>query len=155
MSKPLAIRAAYSDWKLVRTRQVIQLVFEVPLAEADAAYEVIGGMPDPSKERWFAIAALQAEAPPANVIKIPDKRDWHNVQPAAQAGIRCNEGIFISFLRETFANDWRESANAAECVRRICGVQSRAELSTDRRARVMWHQLDQQFLAWKTMEQQS
>lgn len=154
MTKPPAIRATYSDWKLVRTRQVIQLVFEVPLAEADSAYEVIGGMPDPSKERWFAIAALQAEAPAANVIKIPDKRDWASVQPAAQAGIRCNEPTFVAFLKLHYGAAL-EGVSAADCVRLICGVQSRAELSTDRRARVMWHQLDQQYLTWKTMEQQS
>lgn len=166
MTKPAAIRATYSDWKLIRTRGVVQLVFEVPLADADAAYEVIGGMPDPSSERWFAIAPLHE----AKVIKfqettLPHPRAWQDIQPAAQAGIRCNEPLFLDFLQEHYSANWRESlaaggiaslpGSAAECVRLICRVNSRAQLSTDPRARNMWHQIDQQYLNWKIVEQQS
>jgi hypothetical protein len=57
-----AFRAVYSDWKLVKTRQTVQIIFEVPLHDADAAYEVLGGMPAPAAERWFGIAALVAGA---------------------------------------------------------------------------------------------
>jgi hypothetical protein len=57
-----AFRATFSDMKLVKTRQVAQLIFEIPIEEFDAAYEVLGGMPVPSKERWFGIAALVAGA---------------------------------------------------------------------------------------------
>lgn len=53
-----AFRATYSDWKLVKTRAVVQVVMEVPLSDADAAYEVLGGMPVHGNERWFGIAAL-------------------------------------------------------------------------------------------------
>jgi len=76
---PLAIRASYADLKLVKTRQVAQLIFEVPIEDFDAAYEVLGGLPNPAKEQWFAIAALVA-APAttfrsvANVIVSGEKR---------------------------------------------------------------------------------
>jgi hypothetical protein len=55
---PPAFRAAYADLKVIRTRQMVQLVFEVPIGEFDAAYEVLGGLPDSATERWFGIAAI-------------------------------------------------------------------------------------------------
>src|SRR6185312_3523839 len=112
-----AFKATYSDWKLVRTRQVIQIVFEVPLADADNAYEILGGMPNSSKERWFGIAAIR-------------------------------EGIPAKSKR-----DWREAASdPAECIRLICGVNSRSLIEKDQRSRVIWKQIDDQFQAWKLVE---
>lgn len=80
------------------------------------------------------------------------KRPWEEWQPQQQAGMRCNDPIFISFLKEQRADDWHETRDATECVRLICGVHSRVELGTNQRARIAWHQLDEQYLAWKAME---
>lgn len=160
MTLPAAFRATYSDWKLVKTRGVVQIVFEVPLAESDAAYDVVGGMPDVSKERWFGIAAIQvpqakeASARPDQIAPKPDraKQTYRDMAPANQAGIRCDDPVFIAFLKEQRSQDWREAPEAAQCVRLICGVKSRAEFGTNHAARVMWHQLDEQFGAWKALE---
>lgn len=152
-----AFKATYSDWKLVKTRQVVQIVFEVPLAEADAAYELLGGMPAPASERWFGIAALRGSEP-AKPQPVPDKpqagakRDWRDILPAQQAGIRCDDAAFVAFLREERSDDWIEAREPAECVRLICGIASRAELGTNQRARMIWKQLDDQFQAWKAVE---
>lgn len=62
MDKPAAFTASYSDWKLIKTRGVVQIVLEVPLKAADHAYNVLGGMPDFGNERWVAVAQLQKEA---------------------------------------------------------------------------------------------
>lgn len=59
MENPAAFGAEYSDFKLIKTRGVIQICFEVPLEKADHAYQVLGGMPDASKSAWFGIAKLQ------------------------------------------------------------------------------------------------
>lgn len=155
-----AFRATFSDMKLVKTRQVVQLIFEIPLSDFDAAYEVLGGMPNPSNDRWFGIAAIkgsQAKEGPAN----PDQalspkpgrvpRDWRDIPPSQQAGIRCEEPIFGAFLREQYADEWHEAPDAADCVRLICAVDSRAKLN-DGPSRVIWHQLDEQFQAWKALE---
>lgn len=58
MEEPAAFTATYSDLKVVRTRQVVQFIFEVPLEAADHAINVLGGMPSPMQERWFAIARM-------------------------------------------------------------------------------------------------
>lgn len=159
-----AFRASYSDWRLVKTRGVVQCVFEVPLADADKAYEVLGGMPNASNERWFGIAALKQEVPGSGDLtsesnpvssRLPSqtKRNFRDLPPAQQAGIRCEEPTFIAFLKEQRADDWHESADdAASCVRLICGVQSRSDLATNHKARIMWNCLNEQFEAWKAME---
>jgi hypothetical protein len=167
MSKPAAFRAVYSDFKLVKTRGVIQVIFELPVEQSDAAYEVLGGMPVAGKERWFGIAAIKSEAevmstePESNSTKPatrpdqepprPDlaKRAFRDLQPAQQAGIRCGEPSFQLFLTELYKDDFHEAAgDRAECIRLICGVSSRAELDTNHKARVIWHQLNDRYEAW-------
>lgn len=160
-----AFRATFSDMKLVKTRQVAQLIFEIPIEEFDAAYEVLGGMPVPAKERWFGIAAIKStaeenRAQPRQKDSSPSphpggakRMDWRDMQPAAQAGIRSNEPEFWAFLREVMTYpDVKDADTAAIAVRHICRVNSRTEFSTDHRKRVLWHQLDSQFQAWQAKE---
>jgi hypothetical protein len=160
-----AFRATYSDWKLIKTRGVVQVVMEIPLADADAAYDVLGGMPVHGKERWFGIAALKSPAEEARAKLRQDvpqdshpdgakrKMDWREVQPAAQAGIRCEDAQFRAFLREEMGYSRADSPrSAAGVVREICHVNSRSEFSTDNRKRVLWHSLDSQFQAWQAKE---
>jgi hypothetical protein len=81
-----------------------------------------------------------------------EKMDWRELQPAAQAGIRCAEPMFRAFLREVKRYGHCDEEDAAVAVRDICGVNSRADLGTKHAARVIWHQLDSEFLAWKALE---
>lgn len=161
-----AFRATFSDLKLIKTRQVAQLIFEIPIEQFDAAYEILGGVPVPGKERWFGIAALKSteeetRAAPRQTSSpstptggaTREKMDWRDVQPAAQAGIRCEDPIFRAFLKEKHFPNWTKSPlDAAVCVRLICNIESRSELSTNHKARVLWHQLDSEFQAWKALE---
>jgi hypothetical protein len=78
------------------------------------------------------------------------KMDWRELQPAAQAGIRCADPVFWAFLREKNADaDPTSSDGAAYWVRELCGVKSRSELGTNHKARILWHQLDEHFQAWQ------
>jgi hypothetical protein len=163
MSKPAAFRAAYSDLKVIKTRKCVQIIFEVPTEQFDDAYEVLGGLPNPASERWFAVAAIQTQTEFAPVSAaaspqpVPDKpqaggkrKDWRDLPPSQQAALRCNNATFEAFLKEEHPDDWHEAgADAAECVRLICGVASRSWLDKDHRARVVWKQLDDQFQAWE------
>ena len=151
-SKPAAFRATFCDLKVIKTRGQVQLVFEVPLADFDAAYDVLGGLPNSAKERWFGIAPIMREAPAENV-KSAEKKPWRELLPQTQAAIRCEEVMFSIYLQEEHPDNWHESAHdPAECVRLICGVESRSDLETNHKARVAWHQLDDGYLAWKTLE---
>ncbi len=194
---PAAFRATYADIKLIKTRQCVQIVFELPIEQFDAAYEVLGGMPLPGKERWFGIAAIKvseadaptADRPVANGTRSEQgnqggadedrnhhhqlnpgrrlstvrpepkqdkparaKRDWRDVPPAQQAGIRCegeDKEVFKKFLEEEHGEDiYAFEGDVAETVRFLCGIKSRSELNTNHAARVIWHQLNDQYEAW-------
>jgi hypothetical protein len=151
-----AFQATYSDFKLIRTRKVVQIVLEVPVEQANVVLDVLGGMPDPSKESWVGVAPIRPGAAKPQPVDQPRpagaKRDWRDMSPAQQAGIRCDEPAFAVFLKEERPDDWAEATDAADCVRLICGVSSRSELATNHAARVIWHQLDTQYGAWKALE---
>lgn len=59
MENPAAFSASYADWKIVKTRRVVQVIFEIPLEAAGHAHNVLGGMPDPEAETWFGIARME------------------------------------------------------------------------------------------------
>jgi hypothetical protein len=158
VTKPSAFRATFADLKVIKTRQCVQIILEVPTEQFDAAYEVLGGLPNPAAERWFAVAALAQDSKPASerpqavVLDEPQsggKRDWRDMPPSQQAALRCNNAAFNVFLKEKWPDDWNEAgADPAECVRLICSVPSRSALDTEHRARVVWKQLDTQYEAW-------
>jgi hypothetical protein len=60
MTAAAAFQATYSDWRIIKGRKVVQIVFEVPLEGEGLAYQVLGGMPDPSKSVWCGIARLKS-----------------------------------------------------------------------------------------------
>jgi hypothetical protein len=61
-----AFRASYADWRVIKTRACIQVVFEVPIEQADQAYQVLGGMPMAANEIWCAVARLDERKVSAN-----------------------------------------------------------------------------------------
>lgn len=88
-----------------------------------------------------------------------ERKSWHEMPPASQAAIRCGEKAFWKFLESVsnkycsnFPPEARVSISsqdgAAGCVRIICGVQSRSELSTNETARKKWEALDSEYQAW-------
>src|ERR1700677_246311 len=58
MDDRAVIQASFADWKLIKTRSCIQLIFEIPVEASYLAYSVLGGMPRPGSEVWCAIARL-------------------------------------------------------------------------------------------------
>jgi hypothetical protein len=76
------------------------------------------------------------------------KLDWRDVQPAAQAGIRCAEPRFWNFLWEEQGISVADKDEAADAVRKMCSISSRSELSTNHKARVLWNQLDTAYREW-------
>lgn len=101
---------------------------------------------------------IEADARPGQESLRPDraKHPWQDVPASQQAGIRCHEPAFASFLMEEHSSEWREcyveaasdEDNAAECVRFICGITSRADLRSSETAKTIWIGLNDQFEAW-------
>lgn len=146
------------DWKVSFTVQGIDMDTRLTQAPMGTRYAVvlveIGDDELPVQKE--ARAKPDQESPPKH--SRPDrasreKMDWRDVQPAAQAGIRSNEPAFWAFLREVkIYPDVEDADTAATAIRHICKVHSRSEFSTDHRKRVLWHQLDSEFSAWKALE---
>ena len=93
-----AIRATFSDFRIVKGRKVAQLVFEVPLEGADDALASLGGLPQPAAERWCGIARLTEEA-----AAKPDARERYAQKPegeqaVARAGILCEDYDFQHWI---------------------------------------------------------
>ncbi|MEH2501201.1 hypothetical protein V1290_000012 [Bradyrhizobium sp. AZCC 1578] len=76
------------------------------------------------------------------------KLDWRDVQPAAQAGIRCAEPRFRDYLAVEHGIDTKTAQEAAEAVRKLCGVNSRSQLGVNHKARMLWHQIDAAYREW-------
>lgn len=145
MSAPAAFTASFSDWKLIKGRKVVQIVFEVPIEKADQAYQVVGGMPDPSRSVWFAIAKLDMKAIETEKIAKP-KRAFGELFPSQQAGILCETEAFHKYLMEIGRAD--ADSDIAEVVRNLCRVNSRSELDSNPRALTEWQRLETGYRAW-------
>jgi hypothetical protein len=145
------------DWKISFTVQGIDMDSRLTNAAPGTRYAVVlveigdDELPAQKEARAKPDQEIPHHTRPDRAAR--EKMDWRDMQPAAQAGIRSNEPEFWAFLREeTEFNDVRNENQAATAIRNICQVDSRADLSTDHRKRVLWHQLDSQFLAWKAKE---
>lgn len=76
------------------------------------------------------------------------------MKPSAQAAMRCGEPIFWAYLNEEHKYNVGSKDEAAEAVRDKCGVASRKFLDDHslHAARIVWHQLDSGYIAWKALE---
>lgn len=166
-----ALKACYADWKLIKTRSTVQLVFEVPVEQSGLAYEVLGGMPQPGSEVWCAIARLQqpkevmptdpesglsAKSPrPASPDTAPASggahhKSWHDMAPAQQAGILCADKTFHRFLTETVGDGFAvlNEIDAVTMIHDYCKVSSRRDIIPGGSASKNWSALVADYRAW-------
>jgi len=91
MSKSNRItKGTYSDFRIVRSRNIAQVIVEIPLEKAEE-FVAMFGMPTPHTEKWVAVAGLNEEVINKNeeVTKCIQK-----------AGMLCKEEKFGTFLKE-------------------------------------------------------
>jgi hypothetical protein len=144
------------DWRVTFTVQEIDMDRRFTSAKMGTRYAMVlveigddeTPVQRPAKENKTSVAP----APEQDPKSARGKRDWRDLQPAAQAGIRCAEPTFRVFLCEMHGYDASDETLAAQAVRHLCGVNSRVELAANHKARVLWHQLDEQFQGWLAME---
>lgn len=147
--KPAIFRATYRNFKNVPSRGFVQLIFEVPIEQYDAAYQVLG-VPHPGTESWFAIARLNdslsrvdeapqisgtatalpppppPEALPASptaptLEKHREKRSWFDLPAVQRAAMRCDDHRFWSWLHTLNRIPEATEDQTLAYVRRICG----------------------------------
>lgn len=171
------------DWKVSFTVQGIDMDTRLTQAPMGTRYAMVlveigedelpvAGAATPAAGRSMALASersrnqggrhaltpdashnLPKDASPDEPAPEKHRMDWRDVQPAAQAALRCDQPAFQAFLREEHGYaSVTDTDSAATAVRHICVVKSRSEFSTDHRKRVLWKQLDDQFSAWKALE---
>jgi hypothetical protein len=155
-----AFQATYSDWRLIKGRKCVQVVFEVPVEKADEAYQVLGGMPDPSESVWCAIARMnsgeteEAQARSTQEIGRPGPqssggRATPDKRLVQQAAMCCADPLFRKFLDRKYAGGIETEDDARDFVRGWCNVTSRAFIVPGTIAAIRWDELYSTFLAWK------
>lgn len=169
MKNAAAFQATYSDWRLIKGRKVVQIVFELPLEAANEAYAALGGMPNPAAESWFAIARLNPENAKEVVPNNSEIRTRHDTSPASgpdkvqararnpvnpdkrlaqRAALLCKETLFWRFLRKQGRFISNEN-DAVEAVREICAVQSRSEIKPNTQPGLLFDHLYSRFVAYR------
>jgi hypothetical protein len=185
MTEYRGISGTYSDFKLVKTRGVVQVIVEFPIEEANQVLESLEGLPMPGLERYVSIGLrnklleiaegqTQAEAQSpqslgghARAANLSPERREEIARNAATA--RWNPSLVgkkryaeademeqartrsVLLARDPQFQTWVYKANnwiygAADFIRVRCGVQSRREIATDRKAYVAFLALEQEFL---------
>jgi len=146
------------DWKVSFTVQGIDMDARLTQAPMGTRYAVvlveIGDDEAPVQKE--APAKPRQDSPPKHSHPDGAKRmDWRDMQPAAQAALRCDQPAFRRFLMEEHSfrpRDKNNSDEAADFLRSFFNIKSRSELGTDPKRRMLWKQMDDQFQAWKALE---
>lgn len=179
MTDAAAFKACFTDWRLIKGRKVVQVVLELPIEQADQAYQALGGMPNPAQSAWVAVARLKPERQVVPNRNNDSSSERDNAQPASepeppvrarkpvasekrlaqQAGIMCSDKMFQRFLavHEMLGKHRAEGYDvpeymeevSARAVRLICGVKSRSEIVPGTPAAAEWDRLLSKFTAWK------
>ena len=140
METPAAIKASYADYRRVKGRKVLQLIFEVPLEQAPQVHEAFGE-PLPDGSSWVGIARIDENA-------VVEKKGGGKL--CQRAGILSNEGAFITYLNVERQSDIKYAGMpVAQVIRDICGVTSRKELDHNPEAGRKFLDLVASYEAWK------
>lgn len=131
------ITGTYSDFKLVKTRSVAQIVIEVPIEKAQEAIALFG-VPQPGAEVPVAVARLNDTKEEQKSLP-PPKKHWGEMSRAQRAGILCADERFQEWLG-VYTGE-----GAANEVRRLCNVDSRATLDKDSAAAAQFDRMETRY----------
>tara|TARA_R100001460_G_scaffold2629_3_gene8429 strand:+ start:8962 stop:9384 length:423 start_codon:yes stop_codon:yes gene_type:complete len=126
------IRGTYADFKLVKTRNVVQMIIEIPIEEATKVTNNFG-IPTPSEEKWVAVALLDNRKVEVNT------RASKAIQ---QAGILGSDIAFGTWLKNKVPEvNPNETRTIVDGIRAITGVKSRSEFTNNDTALKIWERL--------------
>ncbi len=138
-----AIRGTYADFKLIKTRGVVQFVVEIPIENVDEVIALFG-MPQYGAEQWVAVAPLKPEAEPATPTARQDAYQDKSPgeQAVARAAILCGEVAFQTWL---CGNNHSGEDFTIGVLRTRCGIKSRSEIATDEFALLTFQNMETQY----------
>src|SRR5260370_770059 len=89
MTANAVVSATYSDFKIVRTRSVAQIVLELPIEQAQGFVDAFG-LPIPGSEIHVAIARLRAEPKAVDLLRSERGKEQYRAKDAMdQAAVRA------------------------------------------------------------------
>lgn len=141
-----AVAGTYSDLRFIKSRKVAQVVIELPIEQANRFLQAFGA-PNPSSETWVAIARLNdapVEIEEEAVQPEKPRRQWDDLRPSARAAILCGETAFAAFLK------CKTKDEAADKLRKHCGVKSRSEFDVDETALMKFEMVERDFQRWRS-----
>lgn len=147
----IAFSGGYADFKLVKTRQVAQVIVEIPLASAQEFVKLFG-LPNPATEDQIAIAKIKPGKVIEGTSEPKERRDFADLPAATQAALNCKEPRFWAYLREEHDYHCSDENDAAAAVRHFCKVHSRGELTPRSEASHRWGLLASHYQAWNAAE---
>lgn len=159
MTRPEAIEAIVLATSTNETKakgRVRKVTFEIP-AEGQNPFEGLGG-----ERLHLVVVRINNDETPIEPAEEPKRlpaptlepQRWDMMPLAKQAAIRGHDPEFQRFLGERVCapRGWDQPADdqqAAEVIRSVCGIESRAELRTRADAAQRWRGLDGDFFAWQ------
>ena len=140
------ISGSFADYRLVKSRSVLQLVIEIAVEQQESAFRALG-YPMPGTEIPVAVARLTASPQPermglgtaSNTDTSPkQRRPFHTLPLSQQAALLCNDVAFQNWARDNMDGPHRDpdpaidEKTAAFFMRHMCceGL-SRSTLDTN------------------------
>jgi hypothetical protein len=156
---PCVIDAVFYDWRTVKGRKCLQLVFEIPIEKQGEVLTLLGH-PEPSGSKWCMIAlkdvgkpaqargAENAATTAAKRAEDKPKRKFSELSLAQQCAIRCEDESFQKFLNfHHRVSDHPETF--PEMVRSLLNIGSRGELGKGNHdADNKWRKLESEYQQW-------
>lgn len=147
--KPV-IQAKYVEYKMVKTRNAMQVILEVELEEQALVHKVLG-YPLPGTTTWVAVVPLTTEQKPGAPVDDEERARTSCI-------MLCKEPEFWQYLEETHSALWKKVETdqpsfhgeevAAEVVRTLIGG-SRSKIATDASVLGAWDVTKADFIRWK------
>ena len=170
-----AILATFADWRTVKGRKVLQLIFEVPL-ENQAKVLTHLGAPMPMSEMWCGIARVEKKslgeattredvgcvrsatlAPTAHHSSpAKPKQRWSDLRPSARAALLTKDPQFWEWACMAEPRDYPKTglneANTDTWLKNRLGITSKSELDVagaQSSMRFYFDELAENFRAWQ------
>jgi hypothetical protein len=171
MTEYRGISGTYSDFKLVKTRSVVQVIVEFPIEEAQQVLESLGGLPMPGKEEHVSLGLR------SKLLEIAEESSSDNLsakpldRQTVDQGRRINPSLLSLVGKQRYAeademeqartrsallpkdplfHQWAgvfDETEAKDYIRSEIGG-SRSLIATDRDAYNRFLRLEQEFLVW-------